>query len=65
MLPTSYAVQLEPTHIGEFEWSGGFADVSKGEHLGRAVAIKQLRIGPKDGFDKIFKVSNWTSPCAS
>ena len=60
ILPTSYAIQLELTHVGEFGWSGGFADVSKGEHEGRPVAIKHLRVGTKDEFDKIFKVSDCT-----
>jgi hypothetical protein len=62
ILPTSYVVQPELTHIGEFGWSGGFADVSKGEHQGRPVAIKQLRIGTKDEFNKVFKVGRCTLP---
>jgi hypothetical protein len=60
ILPASYVIELELTHVGEVEWKGGFADVSKGEHQGRPVAIKQLRIGTKDEFDKIFKVSGCT-----
>ena len=60
ILPTSYVIQLELTHVGEFGWSGGFADVSKAEHQGRPVAIKHLRIGTNDKFDKIFKISNCT-----
>ena len=36
--------------------SGGFADVSQGEYLGRQVAVKQLRLWAKDEVDKIFKV---------
>ena len=58
ILPASYVVQPELTHVGEIEWSGGFADVSKGEYRGRPVAIKHLRIRAKDEFDKVFKVSN-------
>ena len=57
-LPTSYFVQPELTPVGEVGWCGGFADVSKGEYQGRPVAIKHLRIGTKDGFDKVFKVSD-------
>ena len=57
-LPTSYFVQPGLTHVGEIGWYGGFADVSKGEYRGRPVAIKHLRIGTKDGFDKVFKVSD-------
>ena len=60
ILPTSYVIQLDLARVGEFGWRGGFADVSKGEHQGRPVAIKHLRIGPKDGFDKVFKVSDYT-----
>ena len=65
MLPASCVVQPELTHVGEFGWSGGFADVSKGEYLGRPVAIKHLRIGTKDEFDKVFKVGDCASPGAS
>ena len=56
LLPASYTVQPEPTNVGEFGCSGGFADVSKGEYRGRPVAIKHLRVGTKDEFDKVFKV---------
>jgi serine/threonine protein kinase len=55
-LPASYAIQPGLTHVGAFEWSGGFAEVAKGDHQGRPVAIKQLKVGTKDEFDKIFKV---------
>ena len=65
ILPPSYAIQPELTNVGEFGWGGGFADVSKGEHQGRPVAIKHLRIGAKDEFDKVFKVSNRDRPGAS
>ena len=34
--------------------------MSKGEHQGHPVAIKHLRIGAKDEFDKIFKVCDRT-----
>ena len=59
ILPASYIIQPEHTHVGEFGWRGGFADVSKGEYRGRSVAIKHLRIGRKDEFDNIFKVGNY------
>ena len=65
MLPASYVVQPELTHIGEFGWSGGFADVSKGEYRGRTVAIKHLRVKTRDDFDRVFKVSNFARPAAS
>ena len=60
MLPTSYVIQPEHIHVGEFGWWGGFADVSKGEYRGRTVAIKHLRAGTGDEFDKVFKVGNCT-----
>ena len=59
MLPVSYVIQPELTLVGEFGWSGGFADVSKGEYRGHSVAIKHLRIGGKGDFDDIFKVSDY------
>ena len=35
--------------------------MSKGEHQGHPVAIKHLKIGAKDEFDKVFKVSDRTN----
>ena len=60
MLPASYVIHPELIHVGEFERTGGFADVSKGEYQGRPVAVKHLRVGTKEENDKIFKVSNCT-----
>jgi len=60
MLPTSYVVQPEHIRVGEFRWKGGFADVGKGEHRGRPVAVKQLRTEWRDEFGNTFKVSNYT-----
>jgi len=60
MLPTSYVVRPELIHVGEFLRKGGFADVSRGEHSGRPVAVKQLRIERRDEFGNIFKVSTRT-----
>jgi len=65
MLPTSYVVSTELICVDEHGWGGGFADVSKGEYQGRPVAIKQLRIKKKDGFDKAFKVRDHTPPATS
>ena len=62
MLPASYSIQPELAHVGEIGWGGGFADVSKGEHWGRPVAVKHLKIRTADEFDKVFKVSNRTRP---
>lgn len=65
MLPASCTIPPELICVGEHERSGGFADVNKGEYQGRHVAIKQLRIETKDGFDKIFKVREHTHPATS
>jgi len=56
LLPASYVLQQEHIRVGDAHRYGGFADVAEGEYLGRHVAIKALRFGPKDAFDKIFKV---------
>ena len=37
--------------------SGGFADVRCGRYMGNLVAVKTLRVGPRDDFRKISKVS--------
>ena len=62
ILPASCIVQPESIRVGDFERSGGFADVSKGEYQGRPIAIKQLRIrvGSKDEIDNVFKVGTRT-----
>lgn len=56
LLPTSYVLQQEHIRTGDAHRYGGFADVGEGEYLGRRVAIKHLRFGMKDAFNKIFKV---------
>jgi len=58
MLPTSHIIQPEHIRVGEFRWKGGFADVGKGEHCGRPVAVKQLRIERRDEPGNTFKVSS-------
>jgi len=56
MLPVSYILQQEPICVDKVRCYGGFADVGEGVYLGRRVAIKYLRFGTKDTFNKIFKV---------
>jgi len=56
LLPATYVLQGELICVGNIHRSGGFADVSQGEYLGRQVAVKQLRLWAKDEVDKIFKV---------
>ena len=58
MLPASHVIRPELTRVGEFGWNGGFADVSKGEYRGHPAAIKHLRVGTNDEFEKAFKVGN-------
>ena len=53
LLPTSYVLRQEPICIGNICCYGGFADFSEGEYLGRRVAIKHLRFGTGEAFDKI------------
>jgi hypothetical protein len=55
-LPASYVLQQELIYIGNTHCYGGFADVSEGMYQGRHVAIKHLRFGTKDAFNKVFKV---------
>ena len=56
LLPTTCVLQQELVYDGNVHRYGGFADVIEGEYLGRRVAIKHLRFGTKDVFNKIFKV---------
>jgi len=56
LLPATYALREELIRVSNVHCSGGYADVSRGEYLGRHVAIKQLRSWAKDEFDEIFKV---------
>lgn len=55
IIPTSYLLQEEFLRVGCVQDRGGFSEVSDGEYLGRAVAIKDLK--PSNGdFDRIFNV---------
>ena len=56
LLPASYLLREELISIGNIHCYGGFADISEGKYLGHRVAIKHLRFGAKDAFNKIFKV---------
>jgi len=56
LLPASYVLQQEHIRVGDAHRFGGFADVVEGEYMGCRVAIKHLRFGTKDPFNKIFKV---------
>ena len=56
LLPTSYVLRQAFMRVGKVRCCSGFADVSEGEYLGRRVAIKHLRFGTEDAFNKVFKV---------
>jgi len=56
MLPGSYLLQQGSITVGKIRRCGGFADVSEGVYLGHRVAIKHLRFGTEDTFNKVFKV---------
>ena len=58
LLPASYVLRPDLIYVGNIHCYGGFADVSEGKYLGRRVAIKHLRFGAKDAFNKIFKVTS-------
>ena len=55
IIPSSYLLQRDFTHIGRVCYHGGFADVTDGEYLGRPVAIKYLKMDEENS-DRIFKV---------
>ena len=55
IIPASYILQQESIRIGSFRDRGGCSEVSDGEYLGYAVAIKDLKV-IQDDFDRIFKV---------
>ena len=62
MLPASYLLRQESITVGKIRRCGGFAEVSEGEYLGRRVAVKHLRFGTEDAFNKIFKVCGYHPP---
>lgn len=57
LLPTECVLGDELVGTGIQIGSGGFADVWEGTYGGVQVAIKRLRVGERDDFAKIYKVS--------
>ena len=55
-LPTSYILQQGSLCVVALRSHGGFADVGKGDYLGRCVAVKHLKFWAHDSSDRIFKV---------
>lgn len=58
LLPTGYVLGRELLETGIQIGRGGFADVWQGTYKGVQVAIKQLYIHEKEGFTKMYKVSD-------
>ena len=59
LLPTTLKtpISFEPT--GNVVYSGGYADVWKGEHCGRDVAVKVIRIYSNNELQRVIGVSRW------
>jgi len=58
-LPTSLKIPLSCERNGDALYRGGFADVWKGEHGGRDVAVKVMRIYSNSDLQKVIRVSFW------
>ena len=56
LLPRSLQIPLCYDRSGDALYSGGYADVWMGEHQGRKVAVKVLRIFSTSNLDKITSV---------
>lgn len=61
IIPTSYILQSEFIRVRSVRDVGGFSQVSDGEYLGCAVAIKDLKM-KQDDFDVLFKVCLFNPP---
>ena len=57
LLPSSLQIPLCYDSSGRALYSGGYADVWKGQHQGYGVAVKVLRVYSSSDFDKIKSVS--------
>ena len=55
-LPRSLQIPLCYDRLKEAQYSGGYADVWMGEHRGRKVAVKVLRINMRSNLDKMTAV---------
>ena len=56
LLPRSLQIPICYNRLGFPKYSGGFADVWKGEHQGLQVAVKVLRVYSTSDFNKIINV---------
>ena len=59
ILPNSVIIrdEISPTTPGQLQVSGGSADVSQGQYRGHTVAVKTMKVGVSDDFQKIREVS--------
>ena len=63
LVPKSLKIESCDNAPGVPMYCGGFGDVSKREHLGRAVAVKVLRTYATSDFQETFRVRyQWCSP---
>jgi len=56
-LPDSMVITDKIDFSNQPHTSGGFADIKQGQYKGFNVAVKTLRVGEGDNFDKIRRVS--------
>jgi len=57
LLPTCLKIPVSYDRTGDALYRGGFADVWKGKHCGRDVAVKVIRIYSNADLQKIIGVS--------
>jgi len=60
LLPKSLQIPVCYDRLDTPLYCGGFADVWKGEHQGRPVAVKVLRVYSTSDFDKIARVGSYS-----
>ena len=57
LLPTALKIPVSFERTGDALYRGGFADVWKGEHCGRDVAVKVIRIYSDSDLQRVIGVS--------
>ena len=59
LLPTSLKVPVSFERTGDALYRGGYADVWRGDHCGRDVAVKVIRIYSDSDLQRVIGVSCW------
>ena len=59
LIPTPLKVPVSFERTGDAVFRGGFADVWKGEHHGRDVAVKVIRLYSDSDLQRVVGVSLW------